>query len=295
MGGRVGYRRGMTGSPAPRHDAPVGQPGSRRVGNLSQALRDAMAVGPLTRGEAAGIAAAALVVLAVAIVGAAIRLDWLLQTVIAIALGTIVGTEVAKRAIPRPIRRAIEAFGYLGEWELDRAGDVGAGPVGSQDAADRWLAANPERPETRWFRWELLLLVDRPDEAAAVADRMPETTPYERFERAYAIDRVAWSQGAPGDLEGLRALAEAAGPPGSDDRRHAEVAIAVAEGKDLAAAGRDPVPPLAAARDGLPADLGLGRRYVTGLRSFVLIASVVAAVVAPVVITFVRAALGATG
>ena len=41
---------------------------ARRVGNLSQALRQAMAVGPLTRGEAAGIAAAALVVTTGAVV-----------------------------------------------------------------------------------------------------------------------------------------------------------------------------------------------------------------------------------
>ena len=187
----------MHGPSTPSHDAPVGQPGSRRVGNLSAAMRQSMAVGPLTRGEVAGIVAAVLVVAGVCLMGALVGLDWLLQAVLAVGLGTFVGTEVAKRAIPTPIRRALEAFGYLGEWEIDRSGAVDAGPMGSADEAARWLAAHPERPEDRWLRWELLLLLDRPAEAAAVAARIPDTTPYEAFERAYAIDRVAWRRAQP--------------------------------------------------------------------------------------------------
>ena len=50
-----------------------------------------------------------------------------------------------------------------------------------------------------------------------------------------SMDRVAWSQGGTSDLVALHALAEAVGPPDDEDRRLAEVAVAVAMSKDLAA------------------------------------------------------------
>ena len=85
----------MTGPSAPRYDAPADQPGSRRVGNLSMALRKAEGVGPLTRGEVAALATPAVVVIVVFL----LPLPWVLQLVLAIGLGTWLGTEVAKRAI----------------------------------------------------------------------------------------------------------------------------------------------------------------------------------------------------
>jgi hypothetical protein len=261
----------MTEPITPGYDAPADQPGSRRVGNLSAALRNAERLGPLTRGEIAAMAAPAVVVIVVFL----LPLPWFVQLVLAVALGTWLGTEVAKRAIPRPVRRAIEAFGYLGEWELQRAQAFDASAVVTPDAARSWLAAYPEQPGDRWLRWELLLLADEPDEAAEVAARIPDDTPYDRFERAYAIDRVAWSQGGTSDHAALRALAEAVGPPGDEDRRHAEVAVAVAMAKDLAADGADPLPPLLAAREHLPAELGLGGNFVNGLRLLALVSSVV--------------------
>ena len=281
----------MTEPMAPSHDAPADQPGSRRVGNLSAALRHAERVGPLTRGEVAAMATPALVVVAVFL----LPLPWVVQILLAVGLGTWLGTEVAKRAIPRPVRRAIEAFGYLGEWELERAKPFDAAGIATPDAARRWLAAYPEQFEDRWLRWELLLLADDPATAAEVAARIPDETPYDRFERAYAIDRVAWSQGGTSDEAALRAMAEAVGPPDDEDRRHAEVALAVATGKDLAAAGADPLPPLLAARDHLPADLGLGSAFVNGLRMLALISSVVLALVLPAAASLVRGIVGPLG
>lgn len=278
----------MTEPMAPRYDAPADQPGSRRVGNLSAALRQAERIGPLTRGELAALATPALVVIVVFL----LPLPWIVQLALAIGLGTVLGTEVARRAIPRRVRRAIEAFGYLGEWELQRAQASDAGIIGTPGDARRWLATHPERPDDRWLRWELLLLADEPEEAAEVADRIPQDTPYDRFERAYAMDRVAWSQGGTSDLAALHALAEAVGPPDDEDRRHAEVAVAVAMSKDLAAAGQDPLPPLLAAREHLPDDLGLGRNFVSGLRMLSLVSSVVLAFVLPAVGTLLRSMLG---
>ncbi len=248
-----------------------------------------MAVGPLTTAEVAAIGIAFVVT----VVAFVLPLPWLAQAAIAVGLGTLAGTEVARRAVPRDARQALEAFGYLGEWELDRAGDIGAGPIASPVEAQRWLAMTPERPEDRWFRWELLLLVDQPAEAAAVADRIGEATPYDRFERAYALDRIAWGQGGPSDLERLRRAAAEAGPPGTDDRRHAEVAVAVFEAQQLASAGVSPLPPLVAVRDQVPADVGIGRRYVAGLRLVALTAAVFFALVVPAAMTLIGAVLAA--
>jgi hypothetical protein len=278
---------------APRHDAPVDQPGSRRVGNLSAALRRAEAIGPLTRGELGAIVGALLVVALVFLVP--VQLPWLIQLALAVVLGTIIGTEIGKRAIPRRVRRALEAFGYLGEWELERGKAFQASMITSPEDARRWLAAFPEMPEDRWLRWELLLLADEPAEAAEVAARIPDDTPYDRFERAYAMDRVAWSQGGTSDLASLRGLAEAVGPPDDDDRRHAEVALAVALGKEAAADGRDAVAPLAAARDLLPAEVGLGKQFVLGLRLLAGVAAVVGSLVLPAIGTFLLALGGAAG
>ena len=274
-----------------QHDAPADRPGSRRVGNLSVGLRRAMGVGPLTRAEVAAIGAPVLVAIAVAL----LPVDWLIAAVVTVALGTVAGSVVAPRVIPHPVRRALEAFGFLGEWELERARAVDAGAMATPDEASRWLATHPERPDDRWLRWEILLLVDQPAEARAVAERMPVSTPYERFERAYALDRVAWRQGAPSDLATLASLAEASGPPDSEDRRHAEVALAVALAKDRVAANDDPLPPLLAAREHLPADVGLGRQYVASLRGLAFIAAVVSAIVVPGALTLIRAILGPTG
>ncbi len=281
----------MSGPPTPlNYDAPADQPGSRRVGNLSAALRAAEAVGPLTRGELGAVVGALVVVAIVFLVP--VPLPWLVQVVLAVVLGTLVGTEVGKLAIPRPVREAIAAFGYLGEWELDRGKAFQADMIASPEDARRWLAAFPEQPEDRWLRWELLLLADQPGEAAEVAARIPDDTPYDRFERAYAMDRVAWSQGGTSDLAPLRALAEAVGPPDDEDRRHAEVALAVALAKEAAAAGGDPLPPLVAARRLLPKDLGLGRRFVLQLRFFAAMAAFVGALVLPAIGAFLLALAG---
>jgi hypothetical protein len=163
---------------------------------------------------------------------------------------------------------------------------VDAAGIATPADARRWLAAHPEVPEDRWLRWELLLLADDPAWAAEVAARIPEDTPYDRFERAYAIDRVAWSQGGTSDFASLQALAEAVGPPDDEDRRHADVALAIAEAKERAAAGEDFLAPLEAAREHLPADVGLGRQFVMGLRLLALVASIVSAIVTPALVTF---------
>lgn len=276
-----------TPSPQAAFDAPAGAPGSRRIGSLTAAIRREMTLGPFTRPELTGVTTAAVT----AALASLLPVPWLVQTGIAIGLGAILGTAVARRAIPAPVRRALEAFGYLGEWELDRAAALGTGPIATPDAARRWLDATPERPADRWFRWEVALLADRPDEAAMTASRIPDTTPYGRFERAYAEDRVRWMTGGPSDLETVRTLAEAVGGADDPDRRHAEVAVAVAHATELASAGASPLPPLVAVRDRLPDELGLGRRYVEGLRTLMLVASVVLSLVVPATVTLLRAVL----
>jgi hypothetical protein len=277
----------MTSTTA-RHDAPAGQPGSRRIGSLTAAIRREMAVGPLTRPELAGIGTVGIV----AVVAAVLPVDWLVQVTMSVVGGTVLGTAVARRALPTDVRRSLEAFGFLGEWELDRAAALGVGPITTPDDARAWLDATPERAEDRWFRWEMALLADRKQLAADVADRIPDDTPYGRFERAYAQDRVRWMSGQASDLRSIRQLVETIGASDGPDRRHAEVALAVAEATELAAAGSSPLPPLVAVRERLPADLSIGRRYTAGLRTLVAVAAVLLAVLVPAAMTLLRATLG---
>jgi len=275
--------------PEPRFDAPPGQPGSRRIGNVSAALRSAMSVGPLTTAELAGLG----VVVAASIVASYLPVPAIAQWVAGVVVGAVAATEAALRSIPRRVRRALEAFGWLAEWELDRARWIGAEhATGSTVAAARWLAETPERAEDGWLRWEVLVFLDRHAEAAEVATRMPEATPYERFEKAYALDRTAWARGADGDLAGLRASSLAIGPETDADRRRAEVAIAVAESQQLASAGLDGVPPLDAARDVLPPDVRLGRRYVRHVRLAMLSVALVIGVGRPIVDALAAGLLG---
>jgi hypothetical protein len=144
--------------------------------------------------------------------------------------------------MPRPAREAFEAFSWLGEWEL---GQVRAltheGVPTNEFAARRWLRLFPERPELRWIRVEMLTFVKRYDEAKAVAERMPATTPPERFDRAVALDFADWFAGGDGDLPGLEAAAAELVPPDGDERLRAEVVIAVARVRRNIAAGEDAI------------------------------------------------------
>ena len=115
------------------------------------------------------------------------------------------------------------------------------------------LASIPDTPEYGWIRVELLLWLDRPGEARAAAAGMPDATPHERFERAYAIDMADWIPGGTGDLEALEAARAGLAGEDEDTRLRADVAMAIRESRLIAAdQGRDAaIEPLLRVRDQL--------------------------------------------
>jgi hypothetical protein len=190
----------------------------------------------------------------------------------------VVGTEVAIRVVPARVRRALEALAFVAEWEHTRLRSAGYYdlPLIATDA-ERWLARYPERDGNRFALPELLVWVGRYDEAEEVVGRMPESTPWERFERAGAADLVDWARGGNGDPAGLRALAAAVGPPSALERVRAEAVVAVRAAQRAAAEGGDTLAPLIEARRhlGSLADPRIGPHFRAQIRRALAIAAII--------------------
>ena len=116
-------------------------------------------------------------------------------------------------------------------------------------AMRRWLERNPERPETRWARAQVLILTGDLAEARAVVERMPIETAWDRFEQESLRIYIDWVEGGDPDFDALRAKAEMVGEPGSAERLAARGEAVIAVARDAAASGGDWMAPLIALRD----------------------------------------------
>lgn len=222
----------------------------RRTGLLATAFRRAMSIGPITTSELAAVVTIGGLGLAAPFIR--LPVPGVVAAVAFVAIGTVLGSEAAIRAIPRRVRRGVEAVSFVGGWEQRRARALGIKSIPTTpEAAGRWLEAHPERPEDRWFRIEVLLVAGRLDEAAEVAARLPADTPWERFDRVLNDDWIAWSGGDDGNPAAVREAAAGVGADGDETRLRAEVAATIMEARRLAADGGDAIAPLAAVRDRL--------------------------------------------
>jgi hypothetical protein len=292
LGGVLLIRRGDPAAPAPSPDAAAGQPGSRSFGSVAQAIREPGRVGPFGTSELAALVAFVLAWTVLPIAFALAGLPPVVTTVVSVIAGAALGTEAYIRAMPSRSRRAFEAFSWLGEWELQQAGAslVNRIPTSPREAAE-WLARHPETPDNRWIRVEVLTLAGRFDEARAVAERLPDATPLERWARAEAIESVDWHAGGEGDVASLEAAAADILPADGDDRLRAEVSIASAKVRRLMADGRstpgDALQPLLAVRPrlGKRADGQVGRalrrRLFTAITVVGLVLSAILWIFAP--------------
>jgi len=147
-------------------------------------------------------------------------------------------------------RRALEAFAWLGEWELARIAAMNGGRVmTTRPAFRRYVRMVPERPDDRWFRAEVLAVTGKLDEAREMAQRMPQDSPYERVERAACLAYIDWLAGGSGDPTALQAAVDALLPGDVDERLRAEVVAAIHEVRVRAGAAEpDPAAPLRAVR-----------------------------------------------
>jgi hypothetical protein len=265
--GIVLVERGDPPAAEARMDARAGQPGSRDIGSIAHAIREPSFVGPFGLQEISLLVA---IIAALTVASFIVRdLHVVLRVVLTSAAAAVLGTEAYIRVMTTRSRRAFEAFSWLGEWELARAKRaVGRLPLSRDDAMD-WLVAHPLGPiaiaEELPVRIEIELLAGRRDEARALLEQLPASTPWERFELAALRDLVDWRAGGDGFLELMQESAREILPSDGDERLRAEVTIAVAQVRRRMADGRvdagDAALPLVEIRDrlGARADGQVGR------------------------------------
>ena len=218
--------------PDPSPTAPLGKPGSRKIGIVAQTVLAPESIGPIPISELASFLVEVVVVLVVGAVG----IPFPIEAVAQIGLATLAGNAARVVARPARSRRAYEAFSWLAEWEVGRVKQhTRQGVPMTKRGVARWLAANPDDPGTRFFRVEALALLDRLDEAREVAQRQPVSTPYERFEREHSLDYVDWMAGGNGNPSAVRAAADAIDPADEDMRLRADVALAIRDSARIAA------------------------------------------------------------
>ncbi|HEX8026557.1 MAG TPA: hypothetical protein VF484_10145, partial [Candidatus Limnocylindrales bacterium] len=184
LAGWLVIRRGDPPIPTPDPNARPGDPGSRAIGNVAAAIREPGRVGPFGTSELAALTAFVIVWVVVPLL---LPSDWprIIGFLLSVLVAAIVATEAYIRAIPSRSRRAWEAFSWLGEHELQAAGDSAADAVPTTRAqAEDWLVRHEDTPETRWIRVEVLLLAGRLDDAKAAAAALPDGSPEARWTTA---------------------------------------------------------------------------------------------------------------
>jgi hypothetical protein len=154
-----------------------------------------------------------------------------LGPVLVAVVGALVGTAAGYASVPSDLRRAFEAYSWLGRTELDRFKARTGGPVPVKPAdIDRWLASTPPTSATRTARIEVLAFVGRYDDARLELDGLGATTPEDRFEAASLVQYIGWLETGISDTTELTAAA-AALSPGSLERRMADVNLALADAR----------------------------------------------------------------
>jgi hypothetical protein len=259
---------------------------ARSFGVVGHAMREPSRLGPFGLPEVAALIA--LVVSGLALTALSIfGLPAIVAYVLVVVVGSALATEAYLRAMAPRTRRSMEAFMWLGSWDLAQVkAATGAGVPTTRGGAAQWLArhrdSSAENATLGSLRVELNLLAGRATEARALVERLPEATPLERFDKAASADIVAWwtSKG-----DALEVMSETIGeiePSDGDVRLRAEVALAVARVRHLAVARppvADPLLPLLQVRERLGARAdGVVRRILWPrlYRVFVLAAIVFA-------------------
>jgi hypothetical protein len=237
------------------HRPPPAEPVGRKFGDTGRAIMGRRIAGMASHELLSGVALFAVALATAAVV----RGRSFVEGAIIVIAGVLVAWGlccVAWVAAWRPAdRRAWEAYGWLGEWELDRYRAIVGGPaLPTSNDFRKWLKASPERPDLAWIRSELLVMERRFDEARAAAETIPDNTPYGRVERESARASVDWYAGGPGDSSALRAAIDAMPADPGDERLRGEVMVAACDVRSLLA-DHDPDPgrPMRLVRDRLGA------------------------------------------
>jgi hypothetical protein len=211
---------------------------------------------PLNRSLLLGGAVTVVIVTAFVAVGAGERLGWVIAPFVMAAVGALVGVVVAILALPRRVRRAFEAYSWLGHAEIERFKERTGGTVPTNvSAMEQWLAANPATPAMRLPRIEILAFLGRFGEAKDELDVATAATSDADAEAAFEIatlrQYIDWLELGSTDMSALRAAA-AALPTRSELRTFGAITLAISEAR-IRLVDRDPnwTAPLEATRPGL--------------------------------------------
>ena len=170
----------------------------------------------------------------IAILGTPLVADGLpfpLGPVLVAAVGALVGTAAGYVSVPADLRRAFEAYSWLGRTEMDRFKARTGGPVPTKpDDIERWLGSTPATSATRMARIEVLAFVGRYEEARRELDGLGATTAEDRFEAASLRQYIDWLETGVSDTTELTATA-AGLASGSVERRMADVNLALADAR----------------------------------------------------------------
>jgi hypothetical protein len=214
---------------------------------------------PLNRSLVIGGAVTIAVATVLVAIGVGDTLGWVIAPFVIGALAGLVGALVAILVVPRRIRRAFEAYSWLGHAEVERFKERTGSPVPNKVAAmEQWLAATPSTPTMRLPRIELLAFLGRYaeaiDELAKASEDLGNATPVDperAFEIASLRQYIDWLEQGSDDLTALRTAA-AELPAGSAARRSSAVTIAVSQARiGLVNRDQDWTAPLEAVRGDL--------------------------------------------
>jgi len=222
----------------------------RNPAEIANAIGRAMTIGSIPIPLLVSLVAVLLVFIFGLVPAVRAGVPWPIGLLAGSVIFAVLTAELWSVALPRRLRKAWEGYAGVGSPEMKRwIAMTGTRVPTSPRAMRRWLQRNPDRPETRWARAELLILTGDLDAARVAIDGMPLNNARDRLEQQSLRVYLDWVAGGDPDLEALRAAAETVGEPGSAERLWACGAAAIAEARDIAANGRDWMAPLIALRE----------------------------------------------
>jgi hypothetical protein len=188
---------------------------------------------PLNRSILIGGVATIVVVTVMVGLGVYERVTWAIAPIVVAAIAGLVGLAAAILVLPSKVRRAFEAYSWLGHAEVERFKRRTGSTVPTKvEAMEAWLASNPPTMAMLLPRIEILAFLGRHAEARAELDKVTESRPEALFEIESLRQYIDWLEGGSTDLGALKTAATAL-PAGSDARRSGDVTIAVAQTRIL--------------------------------------------------------------
>ena len=217
---------------------------------IANAIQRAMLIGTIPGPMLVGFGAALLVIAFGVVRAARAGLPWPIGLLAGSVIFAVLITELWFVAMPRRLRGAWEGYAALGSPEMKRwTATTGTRVPTSLRAMRRWLQRNPDLPETRYARAELLIVTGDLAGARVAIEAMPIHTDWDRFEQHALRVYLDWVAGGDPDFEGLREEAETVGEPGSAEPFQARGEATVAVARETAASGGDWMAALIAIRE----------------------------------------------